>query len=72
MVVVIIVCAIVGDSVGYEVGKVLGPWLVEHRPLRGKAGVRRVRTSWPAEAGRRCSWGDGWRWPARSCPGWPA
>ncbi len=39
--VVIVVCAIVGDSVGYEVGKLLGPWLVEHRPLRGHPGVRR-------------------------------
>ena len=41
MVVVIIVGAIVGDSVGYEVGKLLGPWLLEHRPLRGKPGVHR-------------------------------
>ena len=41
MLVVIVVCAIVGDSVGYEVGKILGPWLVEHRPLRGQPGVRR-------------------------------
>jgi membrane-associated protein len=41
MLVVIIVCAIVGDSVGFEVGKFLGPWLLEHRPLRGQAGVRR-------------------------------
>jgi membrane protein DedA with SNARE-associated domain len=39
--VVIIACAIAGDSVGYEVGKHLGPWLLEHRPLRGHAGVRR-------------------------------
>jgi membrane protein DedA with SNARE-associated domain len=39
--VVIVVCAIVGDSVGFEVGKFLGPWLLEHRPLRGQAGVRR-------------------------------
>jgi membrane-associated protein len=36
-----VVCAIVGDSVGFEVGKLLGPWLLTHRPLRGKAGVRR-------------------------------
>ncbi len=41
MLVVIVVCAIVGDSVGYEVGKVLGPWLLEHRPLRGQPGVHR-------------------------------
>jgi membrane protein DedA with SNARE-associated domain len=41
MLVVIIGGAIVGDSVGYEVGKLLGPWLVEHRPLRGHAEVAR-------------------------------
>ncbi|MDR3649753.1 MAG: DedA family protein [Acidimicrobiales bacterium] len=41
MVAVVVVCAIVGDSVGYEVGKLLGPWLVEHRPLRGHPGVNR-------------------------------
>jgi membrane-associated protein len=41
MLVVIVVSAIVGDSVGFEVGKFLGPWLLEHRPLRGQAGVRR-------------------------------
>ena len=41
MLAVIVVCAIVGDSVGYEVGKLLGPWLVEHRPLRGQPGVHR-------------------------------
>jgi membrane-associated protein len=41
MLVVIIVCAIVGDSVGYEVGKLLGPWLLEHRPLRGQPGLHR-------------------------------
>ena len=35
MLIVIIGCAIVGDSVGYEVGKYLGPWLLERRPLRG-------------------------------------
>lgn len=37
--VVVIVAAIAGDSVGYEVGKILGPWLVRHRPLRGHRGV---------------------------------
>jgi len=41
MLVVVVVCAIVGDSVGYEVGKLIGPWLVEHRPLRGHPGVTR-------------------------------
>jgi membrane-associated protein len=41
MVVVVVVCAIVGDTVGFEVGKAFGPWLLERRPLRGQAGVRR-------------------------------
>ncbi len=41
MIVVIVVCAIVGDTVGYELGKVYGPWFLAHRPLRGQAGVRR-------------------------------
>jgi membrane-associated protein len=43
MLLVVVFGAIVGDSVGYEVGKVLGPWLMEHRPLRGHAGVSRGR-----------------------------
>ncbi|WP_307836104.1 DedA family protein [Phycicoccus sonneratiae] len=32
--VVVVATAIIGDSVGYEVGRVLGPRLVELRPLR--------------------------------------
>jgi membrane protein DedA with SNARE-associated domain len=43
MLAVIIGSAIVGDTVGYEVGKHLGPWLLEHRPLRGYPGVPRGR-----------------------------
>jgi len=43
MIVVIVLCAIVGDSVGYEVGRVLGPHLMERRPLQGKAGVDKAR-----------------------------
>jgi len=43
MLVVVVVCAIVGDSVGYEVGKVLGPHLLERRPLRGHQGVAEAR-----------------------------
>jgi len=39
IIVVVVVCAISGDSVGFEVGKKSGPWLLEHRPLKGKAGV---------------------------------
>ena len=41
MLVVVVLCAIAGDSVGYEVGKHMGPWLVRRRPLRGNAGVQR-------------------------------
>ena len=39
IIVVVVACAIAGDSTGYEVGKFLGPWLIRHRPLRGHAGV---------------------------------
>jgi membrane protein DedA with SNARE-associated domain len=42
MLVVVIGCAIAGDSTGYEVGKVLGPWLLEHRPLKNYPGVRKA------------------------------
>lgn len=42
MLVVIIGCAIVGDSVGYEVGKILGPWLLERRPLQSNLGVHKA------------------------------
>jgi membrane protein DedA with SNARE-associated domain len=40
MIVVVVVCAIIGDSVGFEVGKKAGPWLVTHRPLQGNSAVR--------------------------------
>lgn len=42
MLVIIVGCAIAGDSTGYEVGKVLGPWLVEHRPLKNYPGVKKA------------------------------
>ena len=42
MLVVIIGCAIVGDTTGYEVGKVLGPWLLERRPLKDNLGVHKA------------------------------
>lgn len=41
MMAVVVVCAIAGDSVGFEIGKRSGPWLLERRPLKGNAGVRR-------------------------------
>lgn len=42
MMVVVVGCAIVGDSCGYELGKHAGPWLLERRPLKGNAAVRRT------------------------------
>ena len=42
MMLVVVVCAIVGDSCGYEVGKHAGPWLLERRLLKGNAAVRRT------------------------------
>ncbi len=42
MMAVVVACAIAGDSVGFEVGKKAGPWLLEQRPLKGSAGVRRT------------------------------
>jgi membrane-associated protein len=42
MIAVVVVCAIVGDSIGFEVGKRSGPWLLERRPLKGNAAVRRT------------------------------
>lgn len=41
MLAVVVGCAIAGDSVGYEVGKLVGPWLLDRRPLRGHPGIRR-------------------------------
>jgi membrane protein DedA with SNARE-associated domain len=39
----VVLCAIVGDSVGYEVGRRFGPVLLSHRPLKGHPGVERTR-----------------------------
>lgn len=35
--------AILGDTVGYEVGRHLGPFLLRHRPLRDQPAVERTR-----------------------------
>jgi len=43
MLVVIVACAIAGDSTGYEIGKYMGPWLLERRPLRDNLGVHKAR-----------------------------
>jgi len=42
MMAVVVVCAIAGDSVGFEVGKRAGPWLLARRPLKGKAAIART------------------------------
>jgi membrane protein DedA with SNARE-associated domain len=42
MMAVAVLCAVLGDTVGYEVGKRAGPWLLEHRPMKGNAGVART------------------------------
>jgi membrane-associated protein len=43
MLAVIIGSAIIGDTVGFEVGRHLGPWLLQRRPLHGNAGVDKAR-----------------------------
>jgi membrane-associated protein len=42
MMAVVVVCAIVGDSVGFEVGKRAGPWVLDRRPLKGNSAVQRT------------------------------
>lgn len=43
MCVLVVAAAILGDSVGYEVGRHLGPWLLRHWPLRRVKGVAQTR-----------------------------
>ena len=43
MMTVVVFSAILGDSVGYLVGQTAGPWLLERRPLRGRAAVQRTK-----------------------------
>jgi membrane-associated protein len=40
---VVLAAAILGDVVGYAVGRRFGPTLLAHRPLKGRAGVERTR-----------------------------
>jgi membrane-associated protein len=42
MVLVVAGCGVAGYALGYEIGKLIGPWLVRHRPLRGRSGVRKA------------------------------
>lgn len=43
MVVFVVVAATVGNLVGYELGRVIGPWLLAHRPLKGHRGVAKAQ-----------------------------
>jgi membrane-associated protein len=42
MIVVVATMASVGNVVGYELGRLIGPWLMDHRPLRGNLAVART------------------------------
>jgi membrane-associated protein len=42
MMALVVVCAILGDSAGFEVGRWAGPWLLNHRPMKGNAAVGRT------------------------------
>ncbi len=43
VIVVVVVAATLGNIVGYDVGRMIGPWLFSHRPLAGHAGVARAQ-----------------------------
>ena len=52
----VVVAAVVGDSVGYEVGRHYGPRLLRTRPLRGTRNASTGRSaSCGSVAGGRCS-----------------
>jgi membrane protein DedA with SNARE-associated domain len=43
MIVVVVVAATLGNVVGYDVGRLVGPWLFSHWPLANRAGVDRAQ-----------------------------
>ncbi|HXQ62781.1 MAG TPA: DedA family protein [Acidimicrobiales bacterium] len=51
MVVVVVVAATVGNVVGYDVGRMIGPWLFAHRPLAGHVGVAKAQSLIARRAG---------------------
>ena len=58
MIVLVVVLATVGNIVGFEVGRLIGPWLFSHRPLAGRSGVDKAqqliaRRGGPAVVGGR-------------------
>ncbi|HUC36517.1 MAG TPA: DedA family protein [Acidimicrobiales bacterium] len=42
MIVVVVVAATLGNISGYEIGRIVGPWLTTHRPLKGNPGIDRT------------------------------
>jgi membrane-associated protein len=42
MMALVVVCAILGDSAGFEVGRWAGPWMLNHRPMKGNTAVART------------------------------
>jgi hypothetical protein len=73
MMVTVVAAAIVGDSVGYEVGRHLGPgcWRVGCCAAVG-SGWTGPGSSSPAGAAQRCSWGGTRAWCGTSAvPAWP-
>jgi membrane-associated protein len=51
VVVVVVAAATVGNVIGYDVGRKIGPWLFSHRPLAGHAGVDRAQQLMARRAG---------------------
>src|SRR5580658_1478018 len=49
--VVVVVAATIGNVVGYDIGRLIGPWLFSHRPLAGHAGVARAQNLIARRAG---------------------
>ena len=72
MIIIAIVCAIAGDSVGYEVGRAIGPRLQQSRLGRfvgERTGGGRARSSSTATAGRPCCWAGAPRCSRALVPG---
>ena len=42
MIPVVVAAAVLGNTSGYEIGRHIGPWLLDRRFLRGKAGIIRA------------------------------
>lgn len=44
MIVVVAAAATLGNLSGYQLGRLVGPWLLSHRPLKGHPGVQRTES----------------------------